>query len=243
MVQTGQARLLRRWSKRELVFSLAGAAFAPRALAAGHEEGSGPSPSAALKRLMDGNVRYAAGRSEHPDLGAARRGALVDGQHPFATVLACSDSRVAPELIFDQGLGDIFVIRDAGNVVDDVVLGSIEYSVIHLGVPLILVLGHEHCGAVTAAVDALAGKTNAEDRDTKIGPLAGLITPAAQAVPANASDKVDAAVLLNARRSANLVLTTSKAVGERAMAGRLQVVSARYGLGDGRVTEVLAAKA
>ncbi len=230
------------WSKRQFVAGLAGAAFAPSALARGHSDKPGLSPTAALQRLRDGNARYAAGRSNHPDLSPARRGELVDGQHPFATILACADSRVGPELIFDQGLGDLFVVRDAGNVVDDVMLGSIEYSVIHLGVPLIVVLGHEHCGAVTAAVEALAGKTNEEDRDTKIGPLAGLITPAVREVPANAPDKVDAAVLLNARRSAKLVLTTSKAIGDRVRAGRLEVVSGRYGLSDGRVTEIRTAE-
>jgi carbonic anhydrase len=190
---------------------------------------------------MDGNARYAAGRSRRPDQGAGRRLSLVGGQHPFATILACADSRVGPELIFDQGLGDLFVIRVAGNVVDDVVLGSIEYSIVHLGVPLVMVLGHERCGAVSAAVEAFAGKKSEEDADTRIGALAGLIVPAVRAVPADAPDKVEAAVLLNARRSAHLVLTTSEAVGERVKAGRLQVVSARYGLHDGRVTEVRAA--
>ncbi len=230
------------WSKRDLVIGIAGAALGARAWAQTHPESPALSPQAALKRLADGNARYAAGQPQHPDLGAARRKDLVGGQHPFATILACADSRVGPELIFDQGLGDLFVIRVAGNVVDDVVLGSIEYSVIHLGVPLVMVLGHEHCGAVTAAAQALAGKANAEDQDTKIGQLAGLIAPAVRAVPANAPDKVEAAVLLNARRSAKLVLTTSPAVGERVRAGRLQVVSARYGLQDGKVSELQTAQ-
>lgn len=242
MIGMDRTLLAPHWSKRQFVAGLAGAAFAPRALARGHSDKPGLSPTTALKRLMDGNARYAAGQSQHPNQGLGRRRELADGQHPFATILACADSRVGPELIFDQGLGDLFVVRDAGNVVDDVVLGSIEYSVIHLGVPLIMVLGHERCGAVAAAVEALAGKTNEEDRDTKIGPLASLITPAVRDVPANAPDKAEAAVLLNARRSAKLVLTTSKAVGDRVRGGRLQVVSARYGLRDGKVSEVRAAE-
>jgi carbonic anhydrase len=238
MVDLGRARLTPRWSRRAFVAGAAGTVFATRAVAAGHAEGPGLSPAAALQRLMDGNARYASGKSRRPDLGAGRRSSLVSGQHPFATVLACADSRVAPELIFDQGLGDLFVTRVAGNVVDDVVLGSIEYSVLHLGVPLVMVLGHEHCGAVAAAVQALAGEKNEEDADTRIGALAGLIVPAVRAVPANAPNKVEAAVLLNARRSAHLLLTTSEAVAARVKAGRLQVVSARYGLHDGRVSEV-----
>ena len=227
-----------RWSRREFVAGVAGAAWATRALAAGHSEAPRLSPAAALQRLADGNGRYVAGKLRHPDVGANRRVSLVGGQQPFATILACADSRVGPELIFDQGLGDLFVIRVAGNVVDDVVLASIEYSVIHLGVPLVMVLGHEHCGAVTAAVAAASGKTSAEDADTKIGALAGLIVPAVRAVPANAPDKVEAAILVNARRTAHEILTASPAVAERVRAGRLQVVSARYGLHDGKVAEL-----
>lgn len=230
-------------SRRGLVLGAAAAMVAAPAFAAGHSGGTKLSPTAALKRLMDGNARFAAGKPLHPDVGAGRRMSLIGGQHPFATILACSDSRVGPEIIFDQGLGDLFTIRVAGNVVDDVVLGSIEYSVVHLGAPLIMVLGHERCGAVTAAVEAAAGKVDAADGDTRIGALAGLIVPAVRAAPADAPDRVEAAVLANARRSAQLILTTSRAVGERVRAGRLQVVSARYQLHDGRVGEVRAAAA
>jgi carbonic anhydrase len=243
MDETGRARLALRWSKREVVFGVA-ALMATRAMAKEHAgAASGLGPQAALRLLRQGNARYAAGKSEHPDLSIAKRRELAGGQKPFATIVACADSRVGPELIFDQGLGDLFVIRVAGNVVDDVVVGSIEYSVIHLGVPLVMVLGHEHCGAVTAAVDAAAGKTNPEDRDTKIGPLAGLIIPAVQAVPAGASDRVEAAILLNARRAATQVLTTSRAVSERVKSGRVEVVSARYSLDDGKVTDIITAQA
>jgi carbonic anhydrase len=191
---------------------------------------------------MDGNARYVAGKSVHPHEGAERRHSLAGAQHPFATILACADSRVGPELIFDEGLGDLFVIRVAGNVVDNVVLASVEYSVIHLGSPLVMVLGHERCGAVTATVAALSGKADEEDQDTKIGTLADLIAPAVRAVPADAPDKVEAAVVANAQRSAHLLLATSRPLGERARDGRLQIVSARYDLDDGRVSHVLAAE-
>lgn len=106
----------------------------------------------ALKKLENGNARYAAYQMKHPNTDKKRRVALTKGQHPFAVIVTCSDSRVAPEIIFDQGLGDLFVIRNAGNVLDEHVMGSIEYAVHHLGVNLVLILGHEACGAVGAAM-------------------------------------------------------------------------------------------
>lgn len=106
----------------------------------------------ALKKLEKGNNRYATYQMLHPNTNKTRRTALTKAQHPFAAILTCSDSRVAPEILFDQGLGDIFVIRNAGNVIDEHVLGSIEYAVHHLGVNLVLVMGHESCGAVGAAM-------------------------------------------------------------------------------------------
>ncbi|MDD3594447.1 MAG: carbonic anhydrase [Candidatus Gastranaerophilales bacterium] len=106
----------------------------------------------ALQKLKEGNIRFQEMHLSHPDLSKERRAELLKGQHPFTAVLTCSDSRVPPELIFDQGLGDIFEIRNAGNVLDKHVIGSIEYAVVHLGVKLVIIMGHEDCGAVTAAV-------------------------------------------------------------------------------------------
>jgi carbonic anhydrase len=111
-----------------------------------------------LARLKAGNQRFAEGRVRHAHQAAAWRSHLTSGQAPFATILACSDSRVPPELVFDQGFGDLFVVRVAGNVVASDVVGSIQYAIAHLHTPLILVLGHEGCGAVTTAVESLAGK-------------------------------------------------------------------------------------
>lgn len=105
-----------------------------------------------LARLKIGNRRHAEMHPMHPHLGSAWRAELSKAQHPFACVLACADSRVPPEMVFDTGLGDLFVVRVAGNIVDDAVLGSLEYAVEHLHVPLIVVLGHSGCGAVTAAI-------------------------------------------------------------------------------------------
>jgi carbonic anhydrase len=120
-----------------------------------HHEGPAPvSPEEALARLKEGNQRFVSGKSRHEHESSNLRHQLVSGQHPFATVLGCSDSRVPIELIFDQGIGDLFVIRVAGNVITDDVIGSIEYAAIHLNSRLLVILGHEGCGAVTAAIEA-----------------------------------------------------------------------------------------
>jgi carbonic anhydrase len=107
----------------------------------------------ALDILLEGNKRFVENRRENPNQSNERRTSLTDGQSPFAIILGCSDSRVPPEIIFDRGLGDLFVIRVAGNVVNDIVLASIEYAAVHLHSPLLMVLGHTNCGAVTAAFD------------------------------------------------------------------------------------------
>ncbi|MBL8555196.1 MAG: carbonic anhydrase, partial [Phenylobacterium sp.] len=187
-------------------------------------------------RLMAGNARYVADQAGHPHLTLARRTEVAGGQHPFAAILACADSRVAPELIFDQGLGDLFTVRVAGNVVDDAVLASLEYSVIHLGSTLIMVLGHERCGAVRATADALAGRGDPADAGTRIAALAGLIAPAVRTVPAGVADPVDAAVSLNAARTAQEIFAQSAPLRARVLSGDLKIVAARYDLDDGRVS-------
>ena len=113
------------------------------------------SPADAWRRLEEGNARFVAGAMEHPSQDADRRTALAQTQEPYAVFFGCSDSRVAAEIIFDQGLGDLFVVRTAGHVVDTTVVGSIEFGVEILGAPLVVVLGHDHCGAVDAATRAL----------------------------------------------------------------------------------------
>jgi carbonic anhydrase len=213
----------------------AGALFLPAQAWAFQAHGeSAVTPDAALARLMEGNARYVAARSTHPDLGLDRRKVLAGGQQPFATVLGCADSRVAPELVFDQGLGDIFTVRVAGNVIDDAVMGSIEYAVIHLSCPLVMVLGHESCGAVTATLAAIDGKGSAEDAETKIGALAAAIMPAARSVPAG-PQRLDAAVVANARSQAVRLVKESPAVKSHVAAGKLKVVAARYDLHSGAV--------
>lgn len=203
---------------------------------AGHAAEPSVAPEEALARLMNGNGRYVEGYSVHPHGDAPRRLQVSTVQRPFATILACADSRVSPELIFDQGLGDLFVIRVAGNVVDDAILASIEYSVIHLGSTLVMALGHERCGAVKATIEALAGRGSPDDVGTRIGALAALISPAVRSVPAGAADTLDAAVSLNAANAAAEVFAGSQPLRTRVLAGRLKIVAARYDLDDGRVT-------
>ena len=224
-------------SRRGLLF---GAAVGLVAGASAHAASGGGdvavSPDVALARLMAGNARFVAGRVQHPRQDPQARLTVAAGQHPFATILTCSDSRLPPEVIFDQGLGDLFVARVAGNVVDDEILASIEYSVIHLGSTFVMVLGHDRCGAVKATIDALDGHPSDDDKDTKIGSLAALIAPAVKAVPATTADKLDAAITLNAENSATAIFAESPPLKARVEAGKLKIVAARYNLGDGRVT-------
>src|SRR5580765_3580085 len=126
-------------------------------------------PADALARLLAGNARFVAGASLEPPPTRERLLDLAAGQHPFATVLGCSDSRVPPEIVFDQGLGDLFVVRVAGNVVGPEILGSLGYALAYLGTPIFLVLGHEGCGAVRAALRAR------REGPTEAGPLAELV--------------------------------------------------------------------
>jgi carbonic anhydrase len=121
------------------------------------DKASAISGQSALERLKEGNRRFVAGDLKHAHLAADWRAHLTAGQHPIATILACSDSRVPPELVFDQGLGDLFIIRVAGNIIDSDVLGSISYAMIHLKTPLVVVMGHEKCGAVDAAIKIADG--------------------------------------------------------------------------------------
>ena len=155
----------RRMNRRDVVALLgiaSGAALLPglgRALPAKQEHHGAVdspvvTPQEALDRLKAGNARFASGKSLHAHESAHLRHQLISGQHPFAIVLGCSDSRVPVELIFDQGFGDLFVVRVAGNVITDDVLGSIEYARIHLKTQLLVILGHDGCGAVTAALEA-----------------------------------------------------------------------------------------
>jgi carbonic anhydrase len=183
---------------------------------------------AALARLMAGNERYVRSKAKHPDESLARRKELTAGQHPFAIILGCADSRVSPELLFDEGLGDLFVIRVAGNIVDDAVLGSIEYGVEHLGTRLIVVLGHEKCGAVSAAVEG--GKPAGH-----LGALTSAIQPSVDATANQPGDKVHNCVIANVRRVAQQIRDSEPVLKEQVTGKGLKVVAADYELDTGKV--------
>lgn len=185
-------------------------------------------PQAALDRLIVGNQRFTQHHLEHPDQSADRVKELTQAQHPFVTVLSCADSRVTAEIIFDQGLGDIFDVRVAGNIATPEVVGSIEYAVELLETPLLMVLGHERCGAVTAAVEQ-------GELPGQIGTFVDAILPAVNQVKDMPGDTVDNVVSANVRYQVEQVMRSSL-VRDRQQSGQLQVVGARYDLDTGAVS-------
>ncbi|MBD2611252.1 carbonic anhydrase [Nostoc punctiforme FACHB-252] len=187
-----------------------------------------PSPDAALQKLIDGNQRFVEHKPQYPDQTAVRLQEVAQAQHPFATVLSCADSRVPAEIIFDQGIGDIFDVRLAGNIVTPESLGSIEYAVALLGTPLLMVLGHERCGAVTAAVknEALLGD---------IGSFVEAIKPVVKNAKLQPGDAVENAVVANVQYQIAR-LKRSQLLTERLESGKLKIVGGRYDLDTGGVT-------
>lgn len=184
-----------------------------------------PSPESVWDLLAAGNERFATGRAAHPHADAAWRAEVVPGQHPVAAVLGCADSRVPAELVFDQGVGDLFVVRTAGMVVDDVTLGSLQYAVDVVGVPLVVVLGHQSCGAVHAAREVAAGNASASGA---LGAVVAGVVPEAMNAPAGEADEAQArGIAARVRAGAPI----AAAVAE----GRLAVVAAMYSLATGEV--------
>ena len=192
-------------------------------------------PDEALRRLLDGNRRYAEVHATHPDESAARRRSIAVAQHPFAIIFGCADSRVPPEIVFDEGLGDLFVIRVAGHVVDAATIGSVEYAAVELGVQLVLVLGHEGCGAVKAALAA----HSAAELPGHIRNLATALGPAITQARKFPGDMLENAVEANVHHAVAR-LRASKPVLEPLVASRdLAVTGAVYDLHSGLV-QVLA---
>ncbi|WP_238455566.1 carbonic anhydrase [Desulfolucanica intricata] len=184
----------------------------------------------AKQLLIDGNKRYTEGALANLDLGDTRRQELLEGQKPFATIISCSDSRVPPELLFDQGLGDIFTIRNAGNIIDSVTMGSVEYAVEHLQTPLLVVLGHEKCGAVTATVEG-------GEAPGSIGAIVQKIAPSVEKAKAAGASEED---LINNSIDENIKATIAELekspIVEHALEnGKLTVVGAKYLLKSGEV--------
>lgn len=182
-------------------------------------------PSQSLEKLMIGNKRYVENKLYHRNATEESRDAVYYSQHPFATILGCSDSRVSPEILFDQGIGDLFVVRVAGNVADTVVVDSVEYACEHLGSSLVMVLGHERCGAIKAVLD-----NNAADMVA----IANMIEPAVAASKKTSGDPWENAAKQNVR----LVVQRLKASPELSQlikAGKLDVIGGYYQLQSGQV--------
>jgi len=187
----------------------------------------------ALARLADGNARYRRGTPDRPNQGAGRRADLAGGQHPFAIVLSCSDSRVPPEIVFDQGLGDLFVIRVAGNTAGVDETAAVDYGAEHLGAPLCVVLGHSNCGAVKAAV---AGAQLPGSLGEVMAAIAPAVAAARRAHPDLTGDALlAAAVEANVWHSIETLFARSEIVRHLVATGRLRVVGAVYDLGSGEV--------
>lgn len=191
-------------------------------------------PDEAWQALADGNERFRAGAAEHPRQDQARRADVARGQAPIAAVLACSDSRVAPEVVLDQGLGDLFVVRNAGQVVTDGDVASLEYAVAELSVPLVVVVGHERCGAVQAAIDAT--RPDAAPVPPLIARHLAPIAPAVEAVRerSGATDPDDVGQE-HLERTLSGLLATSELLSAAVADGSLVIVGARYSLSDGRL--------
>lgn len=193
-------------------------------------------PDAALRRLKEGNAGFVADRPVKSDLSRARRLALAEGQQPFATLVGCSDSRVGPEQLFGAGLGELFIVRTAGNNVDTAGMGSIEYSVTALGVPLVVVLGHEKCGAVAAAVDVV-------NKDVRLpGSIGRMIEPiipsvlVARRAGATNETLLNRTIDENVRRMVDRLQNYSEPMLlEPQRQGKLKVVGAVYSLATGAV--------
>jgi carbonic anhydrase len=189
----------------------------------------------ALKKLMDGNERFVSDKISSKQACDIKRKELTAGQKPFAIVLTCSDSRVPPELIFDQFLGDIFVVRVAGNVVDSIALGSIEYGAEHLHSPLLFILGHTQCGAVKATMEA-TGKP-----EGNIGAIVKKITPAAQTAKKKGGSKdemLETAIHENMINVYKDIMKNSPIITHLAEKGELKIVAGEYDLTSGKVSMV-----
>lgn len=182
----------------------------------------------ALKRLVTGNARFVSGKSVRPNQSAERREETAAGQKPFAIILTCSDSRVPPEVIFDRGIGDIFIIRTAGNVVDDIAIGSIEYAVEHLGVKLVVVLGHKKCGAVDAT-------TKGGEAPGHIGSIVDKIKPAVAKAKNKGGNLLDESIKENMKMIVEELKESRPILSEFVEKHELKIVGGIYDISSGSV--------
>ena len=202
----------------------------------GHEFQDAPvSPAEALRLLLDGNARFVVGDRLHPNQDADRRAALAPAQRPFAVLFGCSDSRLAAEIIFDRGLGDLFVVRTAGHVVGAEVLGTIEYAVATLDVPLVAVLGHDSCGAIAATLSSISDGSHPPGfmRDVVDRVMLSVLPVREQALM-----DPDVAITEHIRYTAEMITERSTLIAERLAKGTCAVVGLSYRLAEGNVTLV-----
>src|SRR5713101_4418806 len=207
-----------------IIAGLLGASQFARAADPAHSDQPSVAPAEAISKLKEGNGRYTSGNLQHPGQTAERRTELANTQHPFAAILSCSDSRVPPEIVFDQGLGDLFVVRVAGNVINDEGLGSIEYSVDHLDSRLIVVLGHQSCGAVKAAKETITAKGKAP------GHIQSLVTAIKPALEATAKDDLDTTVKANVKHVVDALRSSTPILKPQIDSGAVRVIGGYYSL-------------
>jgi len=187
-----------------------------------------PSADTVLRELREGNDHHASKRYQHPHQSAARQRELASGQHPHAIILTCADSRVAPEIILDQGLGDLFDVRVAGNVAGDAELASIEYAALHLHTPVLVVMGHQKCGAVTAAAES-------GEAEGHLPFLIAMIRPAVEKASGQPGDLIENAVRINVENVVAQIRRSRPVLSEAVERGELTVVGAVYSLDTGKV--------
>ncbi|HTK69088.1 MAG TPA: carbonic anhydrase [Candidatus Eisenbacteria bacterium] len=197
-------------------------------LGAAHPTATAPTPASVLTELKAGNERFASHHVTHPHQTAARRTELASGQQPHAVVLACADSRVAPEIVFDKGLGDLFTVRVAGNIAGDPEIASIEYAVEHLHVPLIVVMGHQSCGAVGAAIEG-------GEAPGHLPALIDAIKPSVEKARAMKGELSDNAIRVNVEAVVAQLEASHPILAEHVADGSLKIVGGVYSLKTGRV--------
>lgn len=239
--------MFRKNTMQKLAVTLSLVLFAAGLTFASSNSGPGVSPDEALQKLMDGNRRFVENKMTNTATSdSATRTSLAKSQRPYAIILTCSDSRLAPEIVFDKGLGEIFVVRVAGNIPDPVVLGSIEYAAEHLGSPLVMVLGHERCGAVTATVDSEGKSTGSTNIDAIVKVIEPNIKLAKKDCDACKGEKkcaetkksefVECVVDSNAKTVAASLTKKSKILKHLVDEKKIRIVAAKYDLDDGLVT-------
>jgi carbonic anhydrase len=197
-----------------------------------------PSPDAALEQLMAGNERYLQGKTVHDTDESVRRVALAEEQKPYAAILGCADSRVPPEVIFDQGLGDLFVVRIAGNTADEpVVVGSVEYAAEHLGSILLMVLGHQNCGAVKAAVATVTEGAHQEGEiQSFVDPIVPVVKKTKRRSPDDSKDALtEQSIRANVQHSVDELSHSGPLLEHLVEKGKLKIVGGEYNLESGKV--------